>query len=179
MNDSRLIFSEPFSYFLFIFHLTRCTLLNFPSVSSPTFLPFLPCCHRTTAWYLFSFLYSYLKSLADIKFMNCCLENQLFLKFTNFKLHDVTVDDLNTFVMHSMMHDAWRLCMKKPCKDTPEMLVMYSFDDRFHPKSSSLWSNYSYIGMHVKLTHFYKDIEHIQRFIRSKFLFPENKNKRI
>ena len=31
------------------------------------------------------------------------------------------------------------------------------------------------IGMHLKLTHLYKGIEHIQRFIRSKFIFPEKK----
>ena len=40
-------------YFLLIFHLPRCTLLNFPSVSSLTSLPFLSCCHRTaTTWYI-------------------------------------------------------------------------------------------------------------------------------
>ena len=35
-------------YFLFIFCLFRCTLPNFPSVTSLASLPFLPCCHRTT-----------------------------------------------------------------------------------------------------------------------------------
>ena len=47
-DGSRLIFSVPFSCFIFIFYLTRCILLNFPSVSSLASLPFLPCCHRTT-----------------------------------------------------------------------------------------------------------------------------------
>ena len=35
-------------YFLFIFHLPRCTLPDFPSVSSLAFLPFFPCCHLIT-----------------------------------------------------------------------------------------------------------------------------------
>ena len=48
-GGSRLIFSAPFSYFLFIFYLPRIYLLpDFPSVSSLASLPFLPCCHRTT-----------------------------------------------------------------------------------------------------------------------------------
>ena len=43
---SCLIFFAPFSYFLFIFSLPRCTLPDFPSViSSLASLPFLPCCH--------------------------------------------------------------------------------------------------------------------------------------
>jgi len=40
---SRLIFSVPFSYFLVIFFLPRCTLSDFPSVSSLASLPFLSC----------------------------------------------------------------------------------------------------------------------------------------
>ena len=44
-DGSRLIFSIPFSYFLFVFYLPRCTIPDFPSVSSLAFLPFLPCCH--------------------------------------------------------------------------------------------------------------------------------------
>ena len=47
-GGSRLIFSVPFSHFSFIFYLPRCTLQDFPSVSSLASLPFLPCCHRTT-----------------------------------------------------------------------------------------------------------------------------------
>jgi len=35
-------------YFFFIFYLHRCTLPDFPSVSSLVSLPFLPCYHRTT-----------------------------------------------------------------------------------------------------------------------------------
>ena len=35
-------------YLLFIFYLPRCTLPDFPSVSSLTSLPFLSCCHQTT-----------------------------------------------------------------------------------------------------------------------------------
>ena len=35
-------------YFLFIFHLPRCTLPDLPSVSSLASLRFLSCCHRTT-----------------------------------------------------------------------------------------------------------------------------------
>ena len=46
-GGSPLIFSVPFSYFLFIFYFPRCTLPDFPSVSSLASLPFLPC-HRTT-----------------------------------------------------------------------------------------------------------------------------------
>ena len=44
----RLILYVPFSYFLSIIYLPRCTLSDFPSVSSLVFLPFLPCCNRTT-----------------------------------------------------------------------------------------------------------------------------------
>ena len=47
-GDARLIFSVLFSYFLFIFNRYRCTLPDFPSVSSKVSLPFLPRCHRTT-----------------------------------------------------------------------------------------------------------------------------------
>ena len=39
-GGSPLIFSVPYSYFLFILYLSRCTLL--------ASLPFLPCFHRTT-----------------------------------------------------------------------------------------------------------------------------------
>ena len=35
-------------YFLFIFHLPRCTLPDFLSKSPHTSLPYLSCCHRTT-----------------------------------------------------------------------------------------------------------------------------------
>jgi len=35
-------------YLFFIFYLSRCTLTNFPSVSSLASLPFLSCYHRTT-----------------------------------------------------------------------------------------------------------------------------------
>ena len=47
-GGSRLIFSVPFTYFIFIFNLTRCILPEFLSISSLASLPFLPCCHRTT-----------------------------------------------------------------------------------------------------------------------------------
>ena len=47
-GGSRLIFSVLYSYFIFIFYLPRCTLPDFPSVSSLASLPFLSCCHRTT-----------------------------------------------------------------------------------------------------------------------------------
>ena len=53
-GGSRLIFSVLYSYFIFIFYLPRCTLPDFPSVSSLVFLPFLPC-HRTTNSSYFSF----------------------------------------------------------------------------------------------------------------------------
>ena len=43
-----LIFSVSLSYFLFIFYLLRCTLPDFPSVSSLAPLPFLSCCYQTT-----------------------------------------------------------------------------------------------------------------------------------
>ena len=36
-------------HFLFIFYLPRCTLPDFHSVSALASLPFLSCCHRTTA----------------------------------------------------------------------------------------------------------------------------------
>ena len=39
-GSSHLIFSVPFSYFLFIFYLPRCILLDFPSASSLASLPF-------------------------------------------------------------------------------------------------------------------------------------------
>ena len=39
-------------YFLFIFYLPRCTLPDFPSVSSLTFLSFWSCCNRTTTTWL-------------------------------------------------------------------------------------------------------------------------------
>ena len=45
-GGSRLIFFDPFSYF--VFYLPPCTLPDFLSVSSLASLPFLPCCHRTT-----------------------------------------------------------------------------------------------------------------------------------
>ena len=45
-GDSRLIFSVPFSYFLFIFYLPRCTQPDFPFVSFLASLPFLPCFHH-------------------------------------------------------------------------------------------------------------------------------------
>ena len=47
-GSSLLIFSVSSCYFLFTLYLPRCTLPDFTSVSSPAFLPFLPCCHRTT-----------------------------------------------------------------------------------------------------------------------------------
>ena len=47
-GGSSLIFSVPFSYFLFIFYLPRWILPDFPSVSSLASLPFLPCCYQTT-----------------------------------------------------------------------------------------------------------------------------------
>ena len=43
-DDSCLIFSVLFSYFLFICYLPRCILPDFPSVSS---FPFLPCYHHS------------------------------------------------------------------------------------------------------------------------------------
>ena len=46
-GGSRFIFSVPFSYFLFIFHLPRCTLPDFPIVSFLASLLFLSCYHRT------------------------------------------------------------------------------------------------------------------------------------
>ena len=48
-GGSSLIFSVPFSYFLFIFYLSRCTLSGSPSVSSLASLPFLSRCHRTAS----------------------------------------------------------------------------------------------------------------------------------
>ena len=45
-GGSRLIFSVPLSYFLFIFYLPQCTLPDFPSDSSLASLPFSPCCHH-------------------------------------------------------------------------------------------------------------------------------------
>ena len=47
-GGSRLIFSVPLSYFLFIFYLPWCTLIDFHSVSFLVSLPFLFCCYRTT-----------------------------------------------------------------------------------------------------------------------------------
>ena len=45
-SSFRPVFSVPFSYFLFIFFFSRCTLPDFPSVSFLASLPFLPCCHH-------------------------------------------------------------------------------------------------------------------------------------
>ena len=47
-SSFRPVFSVPFSYFLFIFFFSRCTLPDFPSVSFLASLPFSPRCHRTT-----------------------------------------------------------------------------------------------------------------------------------
>ena len=47
-GGSCLIFSVPFSYFLFIFYLPQCTLPDFPSDSSLASLQFLSSCHRAT-----------------------------------------------------------------------------------------------------------------------------------
>ena len=47
-GGSRLIFCLPFSCFLFIFYLLRCTLPDFPSISSQASFPFLSRRHRTT-----------------------------------------------------------------------------------------------------------------------------------
>ena len=45
-SGSRLIISVPFSYFLFIYYLPRCTLPDFTSVSTLASVPFLACCHH-------------------------------------------------------------------------------------------------------------------------------------
>ena len=45
-GGSRLFFSVPFSYFLFIFYLPRCTLPDFPSFSSLASLLLLSYCHH-------------------------------------------------------------------------------------------------------------------------------------
>ena len=48
-NSSRHTFSwPPLIFSFFNFYLPRCTLLDFPSDSSPASLPFLSCCHQTT-----------------------------------------------------------------------------------------------------------------------------------
>ena len=52
-GGSHLIFSVPFSYFLFIFKLPWFTLPDFSSVSSLASLPFSLCRHRTTASFTF------------------------------------------------------------------------------------------------------------------------------
>ena len=46
---SYLLLALPL-YFLFIFYLPRCTLRDFPSVSTQASLLFLSCCHRTTTY---------------------------------------------------------------------------------------------------------------------------------
>ena len=46
-GGSRLIFSVHFSYFLYIFYHPQRILLDFPSVTSLAYMPFLSC-HRTT-----------------------------------------------------------------------------------------------------------------------------------
>ena len=47
-GSSHLIFSVPFSYFLFIFYLPQGTLPDFPSASSLTCLQFSSCCHHNS-----------------------------------------------------------------------------------------------------------------------------------
>ena len=71
-DGSRLTFSVIFSYFLFIFYLPRCTLPDFPSVSSLASLPFLPCCHLTTS----SILYLIIQLIyrGEISYKPSCLE---------------------------------------------------------------------------------------------------------
>jgi len=54
-GSSLLIFSVPFSYFLLIFHLPRCTLPDFPPVSSLASLPFLSCCHHSKTFRTLAF----------------------------------------------------------------------------------------------------------------------------
>ena len=57
MNDTSKLNSKTvpvlsslnhFFIFPFIWYLPRCTIPNFPAVSSPASLPFSSCCHRTT-----------------------------------------------------------------------------------------------------------------------------------
>ena len=55
-SPSRLIFSVPFSYFLFIFNLPRCTLPDFLYVSSLASLIFLSCCHFSLPDFLAIFI---------------------------------------------------------------------------------------------------------------------------
>ena len=44
--SSRITSPPNLSYFLFIFYFPRCTLPDFPSVSSLTSFPYLPCHHN-------------------------------------------------------------------------------------------------------------------------------------
>merc|ERR1719154_945076 len=61
-------------YFIFIIYLPRCTLPNFPSVSSLASLLFLPCCHRTTTTHPYSLdLYSRRESCACLTHVPCNL----------------------------------------------------------------------------------------------------------
>ena len=49
ISTPRRLPSFLYLYLFFIFYLSRYNLPDFPSVSSLTSLPFLSCCHRTTA----------------------------------------------------------------------------------------------------------------------------------
>ena len=48
-----LVFSVPFSYFIFIFYLPRCTQPDFASVFTLASLQFLSCCHHNNNKKLF------------------------------------------------------------------------------------------------------------------------------
>ena len=60
--------------FLIILYLPRCTIPEFPSVSSQASLPFLSCCHRTTICFVMNARCSSLQSVvANILYLGTCI----------------------------------------------------------------------------------------------------------
>ena len=86
-------------YFLFIFYLPRCTLPDFPSVSSPASLPVLPCCHHYNClapdWISFRFFPGFLASftlLSPQQLLSPQRDNSICLMIANGYLYLFQVD---------------------------------------------------------------------------------------